>query len=588
MKRIISILTSVVMIFALGFYFPKNAKVSAATTQVDLILNYGRSKIGSTDYDQWCQRFVKECYEAAGIYAPYSADSAYEAYTWWCVSKDTSNIPIGAVLYFNTSEYGHAAIFTGNNTMLHGVSTVREETISSWYWNRFLGWGYQAGVQPTGTDYHNEDMTTPTFTLDKSEYHVGDTVTVSWTPSSAKSNLSHYWISVYCPGDDIQRRIDPPTTTTSFVVDQVGEYTINMQATPRGSVAGEGSLSSIQTIYVTDPVTMTSPEFTFDKNVYYVGDTVNVTWKESSPESNLDHYWISVYSPGGATDVQERIDPPASSISFIPTQEGEHTVRIWATPRGLEAGEGSLTVEQSIYVRSLKSELTVLPGSSTEATKFNWSATRDNKEYNLRIFNGELWNSEEVGTAWLLKDTSYECVLPAGHYNAYIDTVFSDDSVEMSNVVEFDVAVSIPAAPKLSIAKEAYDSESLVSVKWDKVNEASSYWLHIYKDGKDYANKSLNQDLEYTAQYSPGTYVMYVTSRNEAGEGVANVNFTVYTKGDCNGDGEFNVSDVVLLQKWLLAVPDTHFENWKAANLCDDDRLNVFDLCLMKRKLIYG
>ena len=55
--------------------------------------------------------------------------------------------------------------------------------------------------------------------------------------------------------------------------------------------------------------------------------------------------------------------------------------------------------------------------------------------------------------------------------------------------------------------------------------------------------------------------------------------------GDVNMDGAFNVADVVLLQKWLLAVPDTHLANWKAADLCEDDRLNVFDLCMMKRAL---
>lgn len=58
--------------------------------------------------------------------------------------------------------------------------------------------------------------------------------------------------------------------------------------------------------------------------------------------------------------------------------------------------------------------------------------------------------------------------------------------------------------------------------------------------------------------------------------------------GDANGDGEFNVSDVVILQKWLLAVPDTQFADWRAANFYPDDRLDVFDLCLMKRALIYG
>ena len=57
--------------------------------------------------------------------------------------------------------------------------------------------------------------------------------------------------------------------------------------------------------------------------------------------------------------------------------------------------------------------------------------------------------------------------------------------------------------------------------------------------------------------------------------------------GDVNNDGAFNVSDVVLLQKWLLAVPDTHLANWKAADFCEDNKLDVFDLCLMKRALIY-
>ena len=56
--------------------------------------------------------------------------------------------------------------------------------------------------------------------------------------------------------------------------------------------------------------------------------------------------------------------------------------------------------------------------------------------------------------------------------------------------------------------------------------------------------------------------------------------------GDVNGDGAFSVSDVILLQKWLLVVPDTHLENWKAADFYADDNLNVFDLCLMKRALL--
>lgn len=56
--------------------------------------------------------------------------------------------------------------------------------------------------------------------------------------------------------------------------------------------------------------------------------------------------------------------------------------------------------------------------------------------------------------------------------------------------------------------------------------------------------------------------------------------------GDVNNDGEFNVADAVMLHKWLLAVPNVRLANWKNGDLCEDNRIDVFDLCLMKRVLI--
>jgi len=56
-------------------------------------------------------------------------------------------------------------------------------------------------------------------------------------------------------------------------------------------------------------------------------------------------------------------------------------------------------------------------------------------------------------------------------------------------------------------------------------------------------------------------------------------------KGDVNADGSFDIADVVLFQNWLLAKPDAELADWKAADFCNDERLDVFDLCLMKRLL---
>lgn len=56
--------------------------------------------------------------------------------------------------------------------------------------------------------------------------------------------------------------------------------------------------------------------------------------------------------------------------------------------------------------------------------------------------------------------------------------------------------------------------------------------------------------------------------------------------GDVNDDGNFGAADIVTFQKWLLAVPDARLRNWKAADFCKDERLDVFDLCLMRKALI--
>ncbi len=58
------------------------------------------------------------------------------------------------------------------------------------------------------------------------------------------------------------------------------------------------------------------------------------------------------------------------------------------------------------------------------------------------------------------------------------------------------------------------------------------------------------------------------------------------TEGDVNDDGQFNIADLVSIQKWISAVPDTELKNWKAADLYDDNKLDAFDLVLMRRALI--
>ncbi|MBR2284467.1 MAG: exo-alpha-sialidase [Ruminococcus sp.] len=55
---------------------------------------------------------------------------------------------------------------------------------------------------------------------------------------------------------------------------------------------------------------------------------------------------------------------------------------------------------------------------------------------------------------------------------------------------------------------------------------------------------------------------------------------------DVNMDGYFNVADLVLVQKWLLAAPDAELADWKAADLCSDGRLDAFDLSMLRQEFV--
>ena len=91
----------------------------------------------------------------------------------------------------------------------------------------------------------------------------------------------------------------------------------------------------------------------------------------------------------------------------------------------------------------------------------------------------------------------------------------------------------------------------------------------------------------YDLYYYDGTRVSPLTAMN-TDKNELGADFFAYDTviGDVNADGEFNVADLVLLRKWLLAVPDAKLESWQNADLCKDGILDVFDLCLMRRVLV--
>ena len=181
-----------------------------------------------------------------------------------------------------------------------------------------------------------------------------------------------------------------------------------------------------------------------------------------------------------------------------------------------------------------------------------------------------------------------------GEYSAYV-TSYNSIGYADSKRVFFTVYNTPPTYSTLSsnFNKIVVNESITFSAESDLANE---FTIGIELNEERIITERMPEGQLTKTFTEPGTYWAYVTSSNGYGYVDSKwISFNVYAteddmvyNGDCNCDGEFNVSDVVLLQKWLLAVPDTHIEDWKAADLCKDNKLDVFDLCLMKRKLIYS
>ena len=58
-----------------------------------------------------------------------------------------------------------------------------------------------------------------------------------------------------------------------------------------------------------------------------------------------------------------------------------------------------------------------------------------------------------------------------------------------------------------------------------------------------------------------------------------------FIKGDVNGDGELSAADLVSMQKYILG--NGELANSENGDLCEDGRIDIFDLILLRREIIY-
>ncbi len=126
------------------------------STELDKILAFAASYLGSSFWHGRCQSFVAHCYYA-GMGRMVSRVGAKQAAREFMRAGTARDLypPTGAVAYFNGDgemgkKYGHAALSAGGGWIYDPVGTVIKRKLTAGIHNGYLGWGWNGNLVPQG------------------------------------------------------------------------------------------------------------------------------------------------------------------------------------------------------------------------------------------------------------------------------------------------------------------------------------------------------------------------------------------------------------------------------------------------------
>ncbi len=133
-------------------------------------------------------------------------------------------------------------------------------------------------------------------------------------------------------------------------------------------------------------------------------------------------------------------------------------------------------------------------------------------------------------------------------------------------------------------------TDETVYVLLDSRVTAVPAWLNSYtKTGLTAVSSNDVTFTVYSRTVSQGDTVELGTNGQISGC----VNYTVLLKasgaasvllGDVNADGKTDIADIIMMQKYLHG--NGHLTNWQNGDICQDNKINIFDLIALKKMLL--
>jgi hypothetical protein len=115
----------------------KAAGMAHQQQKIDSAIDRFESKIGSTAYEDYCERAVEMAYGTTGHYA-----SAIDDWHSQQQHSDWQNAPRGAMVFYDTSSDGHVALSLGDGRVVSSSAHHQVGIVPVNYFQHPLGWAY--------------------------------------------------------------------------------------------------------------------------------------------------------------------------------------------------------------------------------------------------------------------------------------------------------------------------------------------------------------------------------------------------------------------------------------------------------------
>ncbi len=171
---------------------------------------------------------------------------------------------------------------------------------------------------------------------------------------------------------------------------------------------------------------------------------------------------------------------------------------------------------------------------------------------------------------------------------------------DMVDIVGYDKYNAVDGLPNLSSISSTFyslvqstDGEKMVAMtendsipSLENLLKYKASWLYFCPWYMNYLTSEQNNPVENLIELYNSEYCITLDELPNLKEYPMAYDIIETLRGDINSDGKVNLSDLVLLNKFILATGDLTEKQAKNADLSEDSRIDVFDSVILRRILL--